>query len=332
MKKKFILVTGCAGFIGFHVCERLLKKNINVLGIDSLNSYYDVSLKKNRVKILKKYKNFTYKKLDISNKKKFFQYIKKFKYDYIIHLAAQAGVRYSIIDPYSYTRNNIEAFLNILELSRSKKIKHLIYASTSSVYGANQKLPLKETDNVDHPIQFYAATKRSNELMAHAYSHLYKIPSTGVRFFTVYGPWGRPDMALFQFVFNIVKNKKIQLFNSGDHYRSFTYIDDVVTAVIKLIYKIPKISKRALPNQSKVAPFRIINIGNYKSESLKKYLEIIQKKLGKKAKIINLPLQAGDIKTTLASIQNIKSLTGFVPSTKIYEGIGNFISWFKKYY
>ena len=272
-----VLITGCAGFIGYHLSIFLLKKKINVFGIDNLNEYYDVKLKKNRLKNINNYKNFTFHKLDLLNIKKLNNIIKKNKIKIVVHLAAQAGVRYSIENPESYLKNNLEGFFNILEVSKQNNIKHLVFASTSSVYGENNNFPLKENDNTNKPISFYAATKKSNEVMAHSYSYIFKLPCTALRFFTVYGPYGRPDMALFKFTKNILENKKIELFNNGNHNRDFTFVDDIVEGIYSVINK---------PNKKKI-PFNTFNIGNGKSRKLIDYLSLIEKKLGRKAKIKN---------------------------------------------
>ena len=276
-----VLVTGCAGFIGYHVSKYLLKNNHEILGIDNLNNYYDVNLKKSRIKVLKKYKRFKFNKFDLINVYKIDKLIKQNEISHIIHLAAQAGVRYSIINPKTYFKNNLDVFFNILEVSRNNKIKHLIFASTSSVYGENNKFPLNEKTDTDKPISFYAATKKSNEVLAHSYSYIYKLPCTALRFFTVYGPYGRPDMALFKFTKNILENKKIELFNNGKHSRDFTFIGDIVQGITLILNK---------PNKNKT-PFNIFNIGKGNSKKLISYLKIIENNLGKKAKIKNLPLQ-----------------------------------------
>ncbi len=317
-----ILVTGCAGFIGYHLSKKLLQKKIEVFGIDNINDYYDISLKKDRLKNLKKYKNFYFYKYDLVNLKNLNNLIKKNKIKYVVHLAAQAGVRYSIQNPHSYFRSNLEGFFNILEVCKTNKIKHLIFASTSSVYGNSKKFPLKESDNTDNPLSFYAATKKSNEVMAHSYSYLYKLPCTGVRFFTVYGPYGRPDMALFKFTKNIIKNYKIDLFNYGKHIRDFTYIDDVVNALEVLVFK---------PSKTEI-PYNIFNIGNGKPEKLLKYLRLIEKNLSKKAKISNYSIQLGDVYKTHASIMKLKKYVTFNPKFKIESGIKKFIKWYLEYY
>jgi len=332
-----ILVTGAAGFIGFHVSSLLLKKNFNIYGIDNLNSYYDVNLKLSRLKILKNKKNFFFKKIDIKNYKKLFNYTKKNKIDVIVNLAAQAGVRYSLINPKSYVDSNIYGFLNILEICRHLKIKNLLTASTSSVYGLNTNFPLSENKAADHPIQFYAATKKSNEMMAHSYSHLFKIPITCLRFFTVYGPWGRPDMALFKFTKNILLNKKIELFNYGNHARDFTYVADVSNVILKLIKKPANVDKlwnsKKLDSSKSTAPFRIYNVSNGSKVTLKSFLKEIEKNLNKKARIRYLSLQKGDIKETLSNTKLLDSVIKMRKSKTDYrEGIKFFIKWYLNYY
>ena len=317
-----ILITGSAGFIGYHVSKKLLNLNYKIIGLDNINNYYDIKLKKKRLINLKKNKKFSFNKIDLCNYNKLNNLIKKNRIKIIIHLAAQAGVRNSIKNPKNYFKSNLEGFFNILEVSRNNRIKHLIFASTSSVYGENNKFPLNENDKTDHPLSFYAATKKSNEVMAHSYSHIYKLPCTGVRFFTVYGPFGRPDMALYKFTNNIVKNKLIDLFNYGNHQRDFTYIDDVVDGVVSLIKKFPK----------KNTPYEIFNIGNGKSKKLIDYLKYIERYLLKKAKIRKLPLQNGDIIKTHSNIKKLKNFTNYKPKTDIDLGISKFIEWFKDYH
>ena len=317
-----ILVTGCAGFIGFHLSSFLLKKNIKVIGIDNINDYYDINLKKNRLKILKTYKKFSFNKFDLINKKKLDLVIKKNRIKIIIHLAAQAGVRYSIKNPNSYFKNNLEVFFNILEVSRFYKINHLMFASTSSVYGENLSYPSKESSNTDNPLSFYAATKKSNEIMAYTYSNIFKLPCTGLRFFTVYGPYGRPDMALFKFTKNILENKKIELFNNGNHARDFTYIDDVIDGIFSIIKK---------PKKHKI-PFSIFNIGNGNSKKLKDYIKLIEKNLALKAKVKKLPMQAADIKKTHSDISNLNLYSGYTPKVNIEIGVKRFINWYREYY
>ena len=334
-----ILVTGSAGFIGYHVALKLIKKsNYKIIGIDNLNNYYDKKLKLNRTRELKKNlinkTKYKFYKIDICDKKKLSRLFRKYKFKKVLHLAAQAGVRFSIKQPDQYINSNLVGFFNILDLCKEYKVDHLVYASSSSVYGSNKKFPFSEADKVDHPIQLYAATKRSNELMADSYSSLYKIPTTGLRFFTVYGPWGRPDMALYKFVKNIFLGKPIKIYNRGKHYRDFTYIEDCVVAIIKVLNKKPKISKITNRNNNpseSMAPFRIINVGNSKTVSLLTYINKIENIIGKKAKKIFLGLQKGDILKTKASIIEAKKILNYKSKTSLDEGLENFINWYKKY-
>ena len=326
-----ILVTGCAGFIGYHVTKYLLKNKHEVIGIDNINNYYDVKLKKSRMSILNNFKNFNFFKFDLVEEKKLNKIINKFNIKYIVHLAAQAGVRYSIENPKTYFKNNLEVFFNILEVSKKNRIKHLIFASTSSVYGENDQFPLKEIENTDKPISFYAATKKSNEVLAHSYSYIYNLPCTALRFFTVYGPYGRPDMSLFKFAKSIENNKPIFLFNKGNMGRSFTYIDDVVKILLKLTKKIPKKKKlKKLKTNISPAPFRIINIGNPKKYSLKKYLKLIEKKMNKKTKIKLEKMQLGDVKETTSSTKELFNLINNYKFMDLEKGIINFVNWFRK--
>lgn len=315
-----ILVTGCAGFIGFHLSSKLAKKH-EVFGIDNLNEYYDKNLKISRLKLLKKLKNFHFNNIDIRNKKKLNNFYKKNDFKYIVHLAAQAGVRYSITHPDSYIDNNINGFLNILECCKSNNIKHLIYASSSSVYGGNKILPFSENHRTDNPISLYAATKKANELMANSYGSLFKIPSTGLRFFTVYGPWGRPDMALFIFTKKIINGKPIEVFNNGKMIRDFTYVDDVVESISRLIKK---------PPVKEVS--RILNVGNSKKVKLESYIKNIEINLGLKAKKIYKGMQDGDVPITHSDTSKIHELIGFKPNTDVKEGVKLFVQWYKKYY
>ena len=331
-----ILVTGAAGFIGFHVSSLLLKKNFNIYGVDNLNNYYDVNLKLSRLKILKKEKNFHFKKIDIKNYKILFNYTKKNKIDVIVNLAAQAGVRYSLVNPKSYVDSNIYGFFNILEVCRHLKIKNLLTASTSSVYGFNENYPLKEDFSACHPAQIYAATKRSNELIAHSYSSLFNLPTTGLRFFTVYGPWGRPDMALFKFVSNIISGKKIDLYNNGNHTRDFTYIDDVVDSIFTVINKIPnseKLWRKKFPNPKfSYCPYRIINVGGSNPIKLKIFIKIIEDYLKIKSKKNFLTLQKGDVIKTQSSTAWSKKILNLYPKTTPQTGIKLFLDWYKSYY
>ncbi len=317
-----ILITGSAGFIGYHVTKKILNKNIKVIGIDNINNYYDINLKKNRIKDLKKNKKFFFYKVDLLNYKKLDNIVKNKKIKIIIHLAAQAGVRYSIKNPRTYFKSNLEGFFNILEISRHNNIKHLVYASTSSVYGDSKKFPLSEINRTDQPLSFYAATKKSNEVMAHSYSYIYKLPCTGVRFFTVYGPFGRPDMALFKFTKNILNNHPIELYNKGNHFRDFTYVDDIVDGIYSLIKKQSK----------KSIPYEIFNIGNGTPKKLLDYLKHIEKNLNKISKTKKLPLQTGDIVKTHSNINKLKKYAGYKPKTNIKIGISRFIEWYKDYY
>ena len=328
-----------AGFIGYHVAKKLMNKRNTVIGIDNLNAYYDVRLKKQRLKNLKKISQthkfkFIFKKTDLANSVSLKKLFKNYNPSYIVHLAAQAGVRYSISNPENYVKSNLVGFSNLIQLSRIKKVHHFLYASTSSVYGSNNILPFKESHLADHPIQFYAATKRANELIAHAYSTLFKLPTTGLRFFTVYGPWGRPDMALFKFTKNIIENKKIEVFNYGKHQRDFTYVDDIANAVEKLCFKVPKSKKKwseKNPSSSK-APFEIFNIGNSKPVELMKYIRLVEECLGKKAKIKFLPIQPGDIKKTFSSTLKLKQYINYKPKISAEIGVRRSVSWYLKFY
>ena len=326
-----ILITGVAGFIGFHTANALLKKKYNVIGVDSLNNYYDLKLKKDRLEILLK-NDLIFHQVDISDKKVFFDLVKMDRPKYIIHLAAQAGVRYSIDNPEEYVKSNLEGFFNILEASRYCKVKHLVYASSSSVYGGNKTFPFKEIDNVDNPVSFYAATKKSNEIMAHSYSHLYKIPSTGLRFFTVYGPWGRPDMALFLFTNKIISNQEINVFGHGKMQRDFTYIDDIVKGIEEIIFKPPNTYKDVGLNSIKSKFSEIYNIGNNKPTDLEYFISLIEKGLGKKAKKNYIGMQKGDVRKTAADISKLKEIIGFSPTTNIEDGVKKFLQWYKSYY
>ncbi len=330
-----ILITGSSGFIGFHLSKLLLEEGNKVHGIDCMNNYYDVKLKKARFNILNKYKNFSFTKTNLENEKKLKNTFKKFKPKIVIHLAAQAGVRYSIDKPRVYLKSNIDGTFNVIESSHKNKVKHLIMASSSSVYGANKNIPFNEIDKTETQLSIYAATKKSNESMAHAYSNLWKIPITMLRFFTVYGPWGRPDMALFKFTKGILENKKIDIYNYGKMYRDFTYIDDIVNGIKLLINKAPNINqKNKYKNDSlsTIAPFRILNIGNTKKVYLLNFIKQIELILGKKAIRNYMPLQKGDVKQTLSNTKLLKHITGYNPKTNYKIGIKNFITWYKEYY
>lgn len=319
------LITGTAGFIGFHLAERLLKKGIEIVGFDNVNEYYDVTLKNDRLNILNKYKSFTFIKGDLADKEAVFNLFEKHKPTVVVNLAAQAGVRYSIDHPDTYISSNITGFFHILEACRHYPVGHLLYASSSSVYGSNEELPFRTSDQVDHPISLYAATKKSNELMAHTYSHLYKIPTTGLRFFTVYGPMGRPDMAAFIFTEKIIRGEAIQINNHGDMYRDFTYVDDIVTGIVNMLSKPPKANEKGVQ-------YKIYNIGNNKPEHLLKFIEILENCLGKKAIREFRPMQPGDVKKTYADVDDLIDDFAFKPGTSIEDGLSRFVNWYRSYY
>ena len=364
-----ILVTGAAGFIGFHLSRRLLEMGEYVVGIDNLNDYYDVNLKKARLAIIEKYSNFTFYKLDIADRQameNLFAYGQPDKpdkytplntktiqrgpesplpiaesqepqmFDIVVHLAAQAGVRYSLINPLAYVENNLTGFINILEGCRHSKVKHLVFASSSSVYGANTKMPFSVHDNVDHPVSLYAASKKANELMAHSYAALYSIPCTGLRFFTVYGPWGRPDMALFLFTKAIFEGTPIDVFNHGNMKRDFTYIDDIVEGVIRVMDRIPEADDKWDGNNpdpgTSFAPYKIYNIGNNNPLELMEFIKTLENCLGKKIEKNYLPLQAGDVPATYADVSDLIDEVGYKPNTPIKEGINRFVEWYREYY
>src|SRR4030067_1232572 len=335
MKSK-ILVTGAAGFIGFSLSKRLVERGDEVVGIDNLNDYYDVNLKKARLAQLEGRQGFKFVKMSLEDREDILRLFKEERFDRPVNLAAQAGVRYSLINPYSYIDSNIVGFINLLEGCRHNEVKHLIYASSSSVYGANTKMPFSVHDNVDHPVSLYAATKKANELMAHTYSNLYKIPTTGLRFFTVYGPWGRPDMALFIFTKRIAEGKPIDVYNNGKMKRDFTYIDDIVDGIIKLIPIIPEPN----PNwngdnpdsATSFAPYKLYNIGNNQPVELLRFIEVIEEILGKKAIKNFMSIQPGDVPATYADVDDLIEAVGFKPNTPIETGIGKFIKWFSTYY
>ncbi len=329
-------MTGAAGFIGFHLSRRLLIDGYKVDGLDNINNYYDVSLKQSRLAILKDFSDFDFHKIDLIDKLSIDKLFKEKKFDFVINLAAQAGVRYSIENPYTYLESNIAGFLNILEACRNNPVKHLVYASSSSVYGANKKMPFSTHDNVDHPLALYAASKKSNELMAHAYSSLYNIPTTGLRFFSAYGTYGRPDMALFMFTKAILAGEPINVYNHGKMKRDFTYVDDLVECIVRLIPKpaTPDKSWSGLnPDPStSFAPYKIYNVGNSSTVELSRYIEIIEEKLGKKAIKNFLPMQVGDVPDALAEVEDLQREINFKPSTPIEVGVSNFIDWYIEYY
>lgn len=331
-----VLVTGAAGFIGFHVAQRLLARGDEVVGIDNLNDYYEVSLKESRLALLEPQEGFRFQKLDLDDRQGMEDLFADEQFDRVVNLAAQAGVRYSIENPHSYVQSNIVGFLNILEGCRHTNVEHLVYASSSSVYGANETMPFSVHDNVDHPLSLYAASKKANELMAHTYSHLYRLPTTGLRFFTVYGPWGRPDMALFLFTRAILEGKPIKVFNYGKHRRDFTYIDDITEGVIRTLDNV------AMPNPdwsgtepdpgTSRAPWRVYNIGNSKPVNLMDYIQALENSLGRSAEKEFLPMQPGDVPDTYADVEQLKLDVGYQPSTPVEEGIAKFVEWYREYY
>ncbi|MBI4357511.1 MAG: NAD-dependent epimerase [Gammaproteobacteria bacterium] len=331
-----ILVTGVAGFIGYHTAHRLLQLGKEVVGIDNLNPYYSVALKKDRLSQLTPFPNFSFVELDLREKVKTLELFQKFNFDSVIHLAAQAGVRYSLENPFVYVDSNVVGFLNILEGCRHSNVKHLVYASSSSVYGLNQKKPFSVSHNVDHPISMYAATKKANELMAHTYSYLYQIPTTGLRFFTVYGPWGRPDMAIFKFTEALLAGKTIDVYNYGKMKRDFTYIDDVVEGILRVCEHIPTPNpswerSSRVPGKSS-APYRLYNMGNQNPVDLEELIRLLGRALGVEAKKKYLPLQAGDVPETYADCDDLKQEVGFKPTTPISVGIERFVLWYQTYY
>ena len=331
-----LIITGSAGFIGSSLCLKLLEREDDVIGIDNHNDYYDPKIKEARLARLLKKKNYKHYKIDLSDQKSLENVFKEHKPQRVVNLAAQAGVRYSMENPLAYINSNIVGFAHILENCRYYKVEHLVYASSSSVYGSNTKIPFSEHDSVNHPLSVYAASKKSNELMAHTYSHLYQLPTTGLRFFTVYGPWGRPDMALFKFTKAISEDTPIEVFNHGKHTRDFTYIDDIVEGIVQTLdnpatCNLSWDSNKPDPATSK-APWRIYNIGNNKPVQLMDYIDALEKALGKKAKINFLPLQPGDVPDTYASTDNLKKKFNYQPSTSVIDGISQFVKWYKNYY
>lgn len=334
-----VLVTGVAGFIGHHLALRLLARGDSVVGIDNLNDYYDVKLKENRLKRFPNGaagKNFTFLKLDITDRAAVQALFEEQKFDAVVNLAAQAGVRYSITNPHAYIDANIVGFINLIEGARHTNVKHFVFASSSSVYGANTRLPLSEDDNVDHPLSLYAATKKANELMAHSYANLFQLPCTGLRFFTVYGPWGRPDMALFKFTKAILADEPIQVFNHGNMIRDFTYIDDIVEGVMRVVDATAKPDPKWTgdkPNPAiSYAPYRIFNIGNNNPIQLMRYINALEDCLGKKAKMDMLPMQPGDVPATAADVSRLQNAVDFRPRTEVETGIAKFVDWYRSYY
>ena len=336
MGMRKILVTGAAGFIGFHLSQRFLDSGDAVVGIDNLNDYYDVNLKKSRLARLENHRRFRFIRMDLADREGIAALFKKEAFELVVHLAAQAGVRYSIVNPYAYIDSNLVGFINILEGCRQQKVQHLVFASSSSVYGANTLMPFSVHHNVDHPLSLYAATKKANELMAHTYASLYNLPCTGLRFFTVYGPWGRPDMALFLFTKAILEDQPIDVYNQGNMKRDFTYIDDIIEGVYRVAAKIPAPNpkwQRDHPDPAtSFAPYKIYNIGNNHPVELIYFIETLEKNLHKKAKKIFLPMQPGDVPATYADVDDLKADVGFKPATSIEEGIKKFLAWYKDYY
>lgn len=326
-----VLVTGVAGFIGFHLAKRLLADGLQVYGIDNLSDYYDVSLKEARLAQLASQPGYTFQRLDLSDRHSVAQLFQEQPFDYVVNLAAQAGVRYSLINPLAYVDSNITGFVNLLEGCRHNPVKHLVFASSSSVYGVNPKVPFSTSDNVDYPISLYAATKKANELIAHTYSHLYQIPTTGLRFFTVYGPWGRPDMAYFKFVKAIEEGKPIDVYNFGNMKRDFTYVDDVIEGVVRVMYRIPQPVSASDVTASQ-APYKLYNIGNNQPVELLQFIEVIEQRLGKEAKKNLLPMQPGDVPMTYADVDDLMHDVGFRPDTPIEVGIARFVEWYQEYY
>jgi UDP-glucuronate 4-epimerase len=331
-----ILLTGAAGFIGFHLATRLLKDGRRVVGVDNLNPYYDVRLKQARLDQLTPQKNFSFELIDIADRDAMKALFARHPIRRVVHLAAQAGVRYSLENPFAYIDANLSGFASILEGCRHAKVEHLVYASSSSVYGGNTKVPFSIHDNVDHPVSLYAATKKANELMAHSYSHLFGLPSTGLRFFTVYGPWGRPDMALFLFTKAILEGRPIDVFNNGEMQRDFTYVDDIVDGIVRVLDRAPaanpNFDKNNPDSATSWAPARVYNIGNNRSVRLLDFIAVLEKAIGKPAQKRMLPLQAGDVPATFADIEDLRRDTGFEPKTPIEEGVPKFVKWYREFY
>jgi len=331
-----ILVTGCAGFIGMHVCERLLARGDEVIGVDNLNDYYDVALKQARLTRLQPHPNFRFVRLNIADRENMAALFGQEKPQRAINLAAQAGVRYSLENPHAYVDSNLVGFVNLLEGCRHAGVEHFVYASSSSIYGGNTRMPFSEHDNVDHPVSLYAASKKANELMAHTYSHLFGLPTTGLRFFTVYGPWGRPDMALFLFTKAILAGQPIDVFNHGKMQRDFTYIDDIAEGVIRVLDRPPVANPQFDNNRpdpaASWAPFRVCNIGNHQPVELMSYIETLEKVLGKTATKNFLPLQNGDVPATYANTEILQALTGFAPATSVATGVERFVAWYLDYF
>ncbi|MBM0742114.1 NAD-dependent epimerase [Phormidium sp. CLA17] len=330
-----VLVTGTAGFIGFHLAQRLLQDGMQVYGVDNLNEYYAVSLKRDRLALLQPYSGFTFQALDLSDRDGVAALFQQQPFDCVVNLAAQAGIRYSLQNPWTYIDSNVSGFVNVLEGCRQQSIKHLVFASSSSVYGANTKVPFAESDRTDHPVSLYAATKKANELIAHTYSHLYALPMTGLRFFTVYGPWGRPDMAYFKFTRAILAGEAIDVYNFGKMQRDFTYIDDIIEGVVRVMRHPPqgvnsRVDLAEQPNSN--APYRVYNIGNNHPIELMTLIQTLEKAIGKEATLNLLPMQPGEVLTTYADVQALSTDLGFAPNTAIEEGIKRFVDWYQSYY
>lgn len=336
-----ILVTGNAGFIGYHVAKALMARGDSVVGFDNVNDYYEVALKESRLALLEEKAaigggDYTFVRGDLADRQAVERCFAEHGIQRVVHLAAQVGVRYSLENPHLYAESNLTGFMNVLDASRQAEVENFVYASSSSVYGANETLPFRETDNVDHPVSMYAATKKANELMAHSYSHLYRMPTTGLRFFTVYGPWGRPDMALFKFTRNILEGKPIPVFNHGEHSRDFTYIDDIVEGVIRAndnpAAPDPEWDGAVPSSATSSAPYRLFNIGNSQPVKLSRYIQAIERALGKKAEMELLPMQPGDVPDTFADCQALEAAVGYKPSTDLNSGVERFVSWYRNYY
>jgi UDP-glucuronate 4-epimerase len=331
-----ILLTGAAGFIGSHVSQRLLARGDEVIGVDNLNDYYDPSLKEARLARLQVHPGFRFERLDVADAAAMSDVFERAQPERVVHLAAQAGVRYSLTNPHAYTHSNVTGFLNILEGCRATDVGHLVYASSSSVYGSNTRQPFSEHDNIDHPVSLYAATKKANELMAHTYSHLFRIPTTGLRFFTVYGPWGRPDMALFKFTRGILAGEPIQVFNEGRMVRDFTYVDDIAEGVVRVLDRVaapdPNWSSADPDPARSNAPYRVYNIGNSAPVQLLEYIAVLEEELGRKAQLELLPIQPGDVPSTMADVSELEAAVGFRPRTTVRQGISAFVKWYKEYY
>jgi UDP-glucuronate 4-epimerase len=331
-----VFVTGAAGFIGFHLSKRLLEEGNAVFGLDNLNTYYDPKLKQDRLSMLQDYPSFTFRKIDLEDRQGMAEVFHENDFDVVVHLAAQAGVRYSLENPYAYVDSNLMGFMNILEGCRARKISRLVFASSSSVYGANTKMPFSVHDNVDHPVSLYAATKKANELMAHSYAGLYQIPCIGLRFFTVYGPWGRPDMALFKFTKAILENSPIDVYNYGNMKRDFTYIDDIIEGVVRVMKIVPEPDEKWNGNNPdpgrSFSPYRVFNIGGSRPIDLMDFISVLEEALGRNAEKNMLPLQKGDVVATCADASDLEAITGFRPAISIEQGIKDFVKWYRSYY